>query len=146
MLFYEAVRGPRKCHLTTLAEWDHCRAQVESIPYKKLIFHHYVLVVSPLTTSYTPVSLLPSFGFHCSIHRLQQSHKEIIAMAENRLEVVLGAGNIGPSKYSDVESTRKYCEMFRPYGTRIDHARIYPADAPGQAEELMKAAGVGNNG
>ena len=63
-------------------------------------------------------------------------------MAEDRLEVVLGAGNIGPPKYPDGESATKYCDMFRPYGTRIDHARIYPADALGQAEELMKSTGV----
>ena len=32
--------------------------------------------------------------------------------------------------------------MFRPYGSRIDHARIYPAEAFGKAEELMKTTGV----
>jgi hypothetical protein len=58
-------------------------------------------------------------------------------MAHNRVEVVLGAGNIGPPKYPDIGSARKYGEMFRPHGTRIDHARIYPADEPGQVEELM---------
>ena len=63
-------------------------------------------------------------------------------MAHHRLEVVLGAGYLGSKKYPDVESVRKYCEMFRPYGTRIDHARIYPADAPGRAEVLMKLTGV----
>ena len=63
-------------------------------------------------------------------------------MYHERIEVVLGAGLLGSFRYPDVESTRTYCEMFRPYGSRIDHARIYPAEAFGKAEELMKTTGV----
>jgi aflatoxin B1 aldehyde reductase len=63
-------------------------------------------------------------------------------MSDERIEVVLGAGLLGSFRYPDVESCRTYCEMFRPYGSRIDHARIYPAEAFGKAEGLMKTTGV----
>lgn len=63
-------------------------------------------------------------------------------MAVKRPEIILGAAPIGSIRFLDVESSRHYYEMFDTYGTHIDHARIYLAEAPEQGEQFMQLTGA----
>jgi aflatoxin B1 aldehyde reductase len=61
-----------------------------------------------------------------------------------RPEIILGAGSFGdPKRAPDAAAVKEQCDLFHRHGhRRIDHARIYPPDSPGKAEELMKESGV----